>query len=482
MRARSPFRARGRQRIAATLCVCSTLLHCGTAAAADVLAQVEEWRAANADRFGIYAQTTGIWQNKWPFPALYTNLNGSPNSLLPTREGSWTFTATAFVGLRLWSGAAVYLAPEVISEVPLSGLKGLGGAIQNAELQKTGGIPPTLYRSRLFLRQTWDLGGVPVALDSGPLQLAQVVSSRRVVLTAGNLSVLDVFDRNRFAGDLRQQFLNMSFLTQTAYDFAADARGYSWGVAIEWYHDEWTLRAGRFIGPRNPNQLPLNRQFFTYYGDQIEIERRYDLAGRPGAMRLLAFRNRWVTGRFEDAIDLWQQNPEAYNATTCDNFNYGSANAGAPDLCWVRRPNVKLGAGINVEQAVNDTLGVFLRGFYADGRTEVYSFTSADRSLALGGILQGTRWGREQDTVGLGYGASWISSAHAEYLGLGGIDGFVGDGAINARAEQVVELYYRCALARALWATLDAQRIANPGYNADRGPVNIVGVRVHAEF
>jgi hypothetical protein len=366
--------------------------------------------------------------------------------------------------------------------VPLSDLKGLGGAIQNAELQKTGGIPPTLYRSRLYFRQTWDLDGAPVALDSAPLQLAQVVASRRLVLTAGNLSVLDVFDRNRYAGDLRQQFLNMSFLTQTAYDFAADARGYSWGVALEWYHDAWTLRAGRFIGPRNPNQLPLNYQFFTYYGDQIEVERRYELGGRPGAVRVLAFRNRWNTGRFQDAIDIWQQNPEAYNATTCNNFNYGSQNALAPDLCWARRPNVKLGGGVNVEQAVDDALGVFFRAFYADGRTEVYSFTSADRSLALGALLQGTRWGREQDTVGLGYGASWISSSHAAYLGFGGIDGFVGDGAINARAEQVVELFYRYAVARALWATLDAQHIANPGYNADRGPVNVVGVRLHAEF
>jgi high affinity Mn2+ porin len=30
--------------------------------------------------------------------------------------------------------------------------------------------------------------------------------------------------------------------------------------------------------------------------------------------------------------------------------------------------------------------------------------------------------------------------------------------------------------------TLDYQRIANPGYNADRGPVNVYGVRVYFEF
>lgn len=437
--------------------------------------------ATQGERWNLFGQATGIWHNKWPFPALYTNLNGSPSSLLPTAEQSWTLSATAYLGVALWQGGALYVVPEVISLHPLSDLRGLGGAIQNAELQKTGGIAPTFYRSRLFLRQTWNLGGDPVALESAPMQLAQTVASRRLVLTAGNLSILDVFDRNRYAGDLRQQFINMAFLTHAAYDFAADARGYTWGVALEWVHDDWTLRAGRFIGPVNPNQLPLEPNIFKYYGDQVELERRYMLAGQPGAVRLLAFRNRWRTGRFQDAIDVWQQNP-AFNAADCRSFNYGSENSGAPDLCWVRQPNVKIGGGINLEQAVDDTLGLFLRAFYADGRTEVYSYLSADRSFSFGGILQGARWGRAQDTVGLAYGASWISSSHAAYLGFGGIDGFVGDGAINRRAEQVVELFYRYEVARAAWATIDLQRVANPAFNADRGPVNLVGARLHFEF
>jgi hypothetical protein len=30
--------------------------------------------------------------------------------------------------------------------------------------------------------------------------------------------------------------------------------------------------------------------------------------------------------------------------------------------------------------------------------------------------------------------------------------------------------------------TADFQRVNNPAYNADRGPVNFAGVRFHAEF
>jgi hypothetical protein len=32
------------------------------------------------------------------------------------------------------------------------------------------------------------------------------------------------------------------------------------------------------------------------------------------------------------------------------------------------------------------------------------------------------------------------------------------------------------------WFSLDYQHIWNPAYDADRGPVNIFGGRIHAEF
>ena len=40
-------------------------------------------------------QSTYVWQNKRPFPARYSG----PNSLSPAEEISYTFTATAFLGL-----------------------------------------------------------------------------------------------------------------------------------------------------------------------------------------------------------------------------------------------------------------------------------------------------------------------------------------------------------------------------------------------
>jgi len=452
-----------------------------TLLAGPLLAQIARADEPQDERWNAYGQATYIWQRKDAFSAAYTNLNGSPNSLLPDKERSFTTTVTGYLGLRTWRGGELYLAPEIISELPLSGLRGLAGSIQNGELEKNGTVTPTVYVSRLFLRQTWNLGGETSRVESGPMQLAGSADSRRFVLTAGSLSVIDLFDRLAYAGDVRQQFLNMNFLTYAAYDFAADARGYSWGVAGEYYRDDWVLRFGRFLGPRDPNQLRLDLQFMKHYGDQFELEHRHRFAGRPGKFRLLAYRNVENMGSFDDAVNAFASDP-GRNATTCTGFNYGSANAGAPDLCWARKRNTKIGLGVAAEQQFSDNVGVFFRGMKSDGRTEVFSYTASDSSLSLGAIVGGAAWGRAKDALGLGYAQNRISAAHVRYLELGGIDGFIGDGKLSYKPEQALETYYNINLTRSTWLTLDWQRVANPAYNSNRGPVTLLGARLHAEF
>src|SRR6202034_4134874 len=190
------------------------------------------------ESWNAYGQFTYISSWKPSFDAPYTNLNGSINSLLPTAERSFTGTATLYLGARLWRGSEVYLVPELISERPLSQLRGLGGAIQNFELQKGGSATPGVYRSRLFLKQTIGLGGKSEVEDSGPMQLGTHYYSRRFVFAVGNFSVLDFFDTNAFDIDPRQGFLSLGFMTYAAYDFASDARGYSYGGIAEFHWDD----------------------------------------------------------------------------------------------------------------------------------------------------------------------------------------------------------------------------------------------------
>jgi hypothetical protein len=425
-----------------------------------VLADTGHTQEAQEETNAAKFQATYVWQDKRPFAAAYSG----PNSLRPEKERSYTFSATAYLGVRPWSGGELYFEPEAIQGVPLSNVTGLGG-FTNGEIQKVVGPQLKVYPARLFLRQTWGLGGGSGAVESDMNQLAGNLYQRRLVLTAGKLAVTDLFATNPYAGDPRTQFLNWSFLTYGAYDFAADARGYSWGLALEYFHDDWAIRAGRFLQPKQPNQQPLDYRIFQHYGDQIEVERAYTLGDQPGKLRLLAFRNRAVMSRFGDALDL-----AAQTRTT-------------PDINAVRTgEQIKKGVGVGLEQAIRTDAGLFARAMWGDGRTETYAFTEIDRSLSAGALLRGDAWGRVQDSVGLAFARNGLSQAHRDYLAAGGLGFFIGDGQLNYRPESIVEAFYSVNVVKDAWIALDWQRIQNPAYNADRGPVTVVSMRLHCGF
>jgi hypothetical protein len=276
----------------------------------------------------------------------------------------------------------------------------------------------------------------------------------------------------------------MAFLSHGAYDFAADSRGYTFGGLFELHYDDWALRAGRFAAPKEPNQLELDYRIDRFYSDQAELEHAHRISGRPGVVRLLGYRNRENMGGFADAVGAFQADAgkNAAACTSSSHFNYGSENSSAPDLCWVREPRIKFGMGVSFEQQLTNDVGVFARAMVSDGRTEVYSFTSSDTSASLGAVVHGTPWHRPFDVVGTAYAASWISSAHAQYLALGGVDGFIGDGGLRRGSERVWELFYSLNVFRTIGLSADYQHISNPAYNADRGPLNVLSGRVHAEF
>ncbi len=434
------------------------------------------------EQWNAYGQFTAINSVKLPFHAPYTNFGGSSNSLVPSAEDSFTFTASIYLGAKLWHGAELYLTPEAVSEKPLSGLHGLGGVIQNFELQKGGTPVPVAYMARFYLQQTIELGGEREQVDSNPLALGKKLDHNHITFTVGRFSVLDFLDKNTYSGDLRRQLFDMAFMTYAPYDFPADTRGYTVGGGVELYLGNWAVRFFRAAPPKQPNQTELDLRFWKYYGDALELEHDHELGGYHGAVRVLAFRNHENMGSFEDATLAFEADPSK-NAAECDgNFHYDSTNPNAPDLCWVRKPQDKLGIGVNVEQAVSPDVGLFLRAMIADGKTEVYSFTSTDRAISLGALALGKRWCRPDDYVGVGFGAGGISQTHATYLKLGGIDGFIGDGKLNPGTETVAEAFYGANIASSVWVSGDYQFIVHPAFNVDRGPVHIFGARLHAEF
>jgi hypothetical protein len=411
------------------------------------------------EAYGAKLQATYVWQRKYPFGAAYTGTN----SLIPEREKSYSFTATAALGARVWKGGEVYVDPEVTQGVPLSHLTGLGG-FSNGEIARTSGPTPTFYVARAFLRQTWGLGGEREKVESDANQLAGSVERRRVVLTVGKLSVQDLFDDNAYSKDPRTQFLNWSLMTYGAWDFAADARGYSWGIALEYFHDDWALRAARFLMPKQSNGLALNPRIFYSFGDQVELEHAHSIAGQPGKLRVLAFRNQADMGGYSDSIA-----DAAASGTT-------------PDLATSRKKRDKYGFGINLEQSLSQDVGVFARASWNNGEAETFAFTEIDRSLSAGVLVKGAPWGRAADSVGLALVRNGISGPHSDYLAAGGLGFFLGDGQLRYRSEDIFEIFYSLGVVKDVWVSADFQRIFGPAYNADRGPVSIASARFHYGF
>jgi high affinity Mn2+ porin len=59
----------------------------------------------------------------------------------------------------------------------------------------------------------------------------------------------------------------------------------------------------------------------------------------------------------------------------------------------------------------------------------------------------------------------------------------IGDGQLpHYGTEDILETYYSYAVTDWLAASADYQLVVNPAYGADRGPVSLAGVRLHAQF
>ena len=415
----------------------------------------------------IHGQTTYINQRYNNFTSSYSGMN----SMSAQKSMAYTWSGTLFFGARVAPNTDIYFNPEVISGVPFSDLTGLGG-FSNGEANKSAGLNAKFYSARAFLRQTINQEGEKVVLENEANQITQTVSSNRVVVTAGQFSTLDIFDDSRYAKDPRIQFMNWGNMTYLAYDYAADARGYSTGLAGEWYLSNWVMRASRMLAPKSPNGRDLNWQIFNTYGDQIEVERQHNIADLPGKVSVLAYRNRMILARFQDATNyVVANNAQGTQAINNVRTNY----------------QYKTGVGINGEQALTKDLGIYGRAFTSDGHTETMSFTEADNSISVGMGLNGTSWSRPKDTIGISMMQNGLSSYRKNYLQSGGVSYFIGDYAgpgqtISYRPERIGEVYYNATVIKNVLAGLNFQHINNPAYNAARGPVNILSFRIHAEF
>ncbi len=414
--------------------------------------------AGTSSPFAIFGQATYTEQETDGFNSPYSG----PNSLSPD-QGRESTNATLFLGARLWKGAELWLDPETDEGYGLDNTLGLAG-FSSGEAYKIGSNAPYFRLQRAFVRQTFNLGDDRTAVQAGPNQFASAVSSDRVVVTLGKFSVTDVFDTNQYAHDPSRDFLNWAVIDAGTFDYAADSWGYTVGAAVEWYTGPWAWRAGIFDLSNAPNSPTLESCCDEYQVD-LEMEHRNELFGHPGKLALTVFQNEARMALLEDAID------------------YGIENGVPADPTPVRRFRKRDGISLDFEQQITSDLGVFARLGNAGGNVETYEFTDIDHSLSLGMSLQGNRWNRPDDTVGLADVVDIASTDRLRYLAAGGLGVLVGDGQLpDPGHEDIVETFYSLKIISALHVTFDYQWVTNPGYNRERGPVSIVAVRVHVQL
>jgi high affinity Mn2+ porin len=410
--------------------------------------------------WAVHGQSTLTWAYQPAFHSLYQG----PQSLSPAANGRETFDATLYLGVRPWLGAEIWLNPEADQGFGLGNSFGVAGYL-SGEAYKVGNNTPYYRMARGLFRQTINLGGETEKVDPDLNQLGGSQTSNRLVFTAGKISVVDIFDNNKYAHDPRNDFLNWSIIDMGSFDYAADAWGSTYGAAVEWYQDWWTIRVGLFDLSVQPNDKYLDYRFISQTQFVTELEERHTLWDQPGKLKFLYWLTRGDLGLYDDAIAL------------------AKATGTTPSTGAVRNYRSKAGFGLNLEQQLTSDLGMFARIGWSDGTVEEVDFTEINETVSIGLSLAGTRWGRPDDTIGLAAVANQISHQAKEYLRAGGLGGIIGDGQLqHAGPEQIIEAYYSLAVFSFAHITANYQFVNNPAYNRDRGPVQVVTGRLHVQF
>ena len=409
--------------------------------------------------WNVHGQITLVGQGYPPFNSPYEG----PKSLSGAAQFQNTGSATAFLGVRLWEGGEFYANPELMQGFGLSDVSGLA-AFPNGEAQKSSFPVPRSNMARLFVRQTFGLGGEQETIEDGPNQIAGKQDINRITVTAGKFAVTDFFGGNSFANDPRTTFLNWNIYGNGSYDWTMDKLSWTWGAVTELNQEHWALRFGYFLVPDKSNSNYFDRHAPERGEYAAELELRYSFFSKAGKLRFFGWANNAIMGSYSEALAL------------------PITSADYPDITMTRRVRTNYGIVVGAEQAITEDIGIFSRASWSPGLFEVIGWTDVSNSFSFGGVIKGTSWGRPNDRVGIAGVTEGLSRDARSYFEAGGLGILIGDGRLNYRRENVIEAYYAYSFDKWATLTLDYQHFNNPAYNHDRGPVSVFSIRAHAEF
>jgi high affinity Mn2+ porin len=436
--------------------------------------RLEKSPASREEIWNWHIQNTETVQGYPGFSAQYSGPNSLPNGG-ETRE---TVSLDLMAGVRLWHGAEAHVDGLMWQGFGLNNTLGVEG-FPNGEAYRIGTAVPNGAIARLFIRQTVGFGGEQEDVPDDGFDLAGKRDISRLTFTLGRFSAADIFDQNAYANDPRTQFMNWAFVNNEAWDYPADAIGYTTGLAVELNRPEWTLRYGIFQVPRVQNSLTAEDQifkwpydpsadgpskdgpFFNAWAMVTELERRYSINNHPGTIRFLAYLNRADMAEYPEATTLLDE---------------GQSFLSARAYCY------KYGFGLNWEQEIANNVGMFSRLGWNDDHEEEWMFSDVGYTASLGLSVKGGAWHRPDDTFGLAGAANGISKDEQNFLAAGGTGILAGDGGLSYGWEKILETYYDFKIWKTLHAALDYQLVDDPAFNRARGPVSIFAARFHWEF
>ena len=423
---------------------------------------------AGEQNLSEHFQLTVISQSHSGFSVPYKGRNSLADS---TEVGSSSVTATLFLGKKLWKGAAFYFNPEISGGAGLSYSLGVAGAL-NGETYRIGDPEPKVSVARAYLQQTFSIGKtVYIDVEDDVNQVKDRVPESRITVTAGKFAISDFYDKNPYSHDPRSQFFNWSLMSNGAWDYPANTKGYTLGLIVELIKPTWAVRLSSVAIPKMANQSVLEYDITKTHSETLEIEKSWAINKHPGTVRLLASSTFSRAPSYNDGIKALATN-DIHILNVISGDELGNNFDGR-----------KLGLGINANQELTSQIGLFLRGGWNDGTHATWAFTEIDQTFSAGLSVKGEKWGRGEDVCGIAGVVNGISAEHQAFLKAGGYGFIIGDGNLNYGTEKIIEAFYNLKLTKACWLTTDYQFVTNPGYNKDRsGPVHVFGIRGHIQF
>jgi len=259
---------------------------------------------------------------------------------------------------------------------------------------------------------------------------------QNLVATIGKIDINGMFDENTYANDETDQFLAGMFVRSSGTNFAELDQYYAPAVTLQY-------AASRMIDltfiAANGNGDGFNDVFdYMYLVGQINFKTRFGT--QPGNYRFYAISDN-------------RRSPQ----TTFSKISDGSNTS---NTAW----------GLSFDQAVANGVGLFARYSMQD---DTIAENTVKAAWSFGTLLNGALWGRDWDTIGLGYGTVMLNDKTDLAAALGTSD--TGD-------ESHLEAFYKFGVSEQFTLTVDAQVINNNGGNAAADTVTVAGLRGQLNF